>query len=1223
MARVQYGKTWWGEKWLDALKDIDFANRLPRGKTYANTGKVYDININGNIITGKVKGNYRQYYKVTVKLNSFTQSEKELVAQVINNSPSILAGLLNKKLPEELYYKLAAVGIELFPKSWEDINAECNCPDYALPCKHIASLIYMISIEIDKNPFRIFDIHNCDLLSIIDHLDDAEDLQVRKITSINDILFYDEKIDKTGQEYDKKIPEDIDFSDIPILSEYTLAILKQSPLFYDKDFKNVVESIYRSMARYCKKHYGYNHYNNEYNNFITLKPGIKDISKLSKREDETLKEWKERYLSFKWNNPKLWEEFYLVIDDDYRISKISIKDENTPDKKAANKNSKNPFTLKNDPDLENILLGFLVEISHTNTLQYNYNIQFLHLLLQFSLKLIKKQGIIPEIIELKDNTYCVRWVPCLFDKKINTICEKLYSLCPDNLMGYKNSQINQEQQVITGISLIISGIMEHYTRYGMPQLLERQSHDPVFKLFFFNERLKFDEFKTRGYEFLIDQWLSNLYLRKRKYTLYLIIEETTSDEIFSIHLKVGDENTPPEAVNEVISNKDYKQNNRKLELLSDLYLIQEYFPEIKQALDLKKPIILDMNEFSGFFMDILPLLKVMGISVILPKSLDKIVKPKLIFDLKSTKELSLERKTYLSLDELVKFDWKIAIGEHDISKEEFKKLLRKSEKIVKIRDNYVILDENEIKSFIKRLDKLPETLNQTDLTQAIISGEFEGGEVNIDEDIRSLFERIKKYENVQIPSNLNAELRPYQEIGFSWLLQNIDLGFGSVLADDMGLGKTLQVLTSILHLKNKGCLDEKKVLVIAPTSLLYNWQNEMKKFTPTLKPHIYHGPNRKFPKKDDFDVIISSYGTLRRDVKRFKKIKWCLLVVDEAQNIKNPTAKQTKAIKSVKSDNKIALTGTPVENRLADYWSIFDLTNRNYLGSLKKFTQKFIVPIEKERNKNALKTFRKITDPFILRRLKTDKDIIKDLPDKIVNDVYCKLSIEQTALYQEMVDSLMNEIDESEGINRKGLIFKLINSLKQICNHPAQFSKTKSINIPDSGKMEVLMNILENITENGEKVLIFTQYVQMGNIMKKLVDERFNTESLFLHGSLSRIKRDKMIHDFQNKSQHKIFIISLKAGGTGLNLTAAQNVIHYDLWWNPAVENQATDRAYRIGQKENVMVYRLITTGTFEEKINNMIESKKELADLTVGTGENFITEMNNNQLKEILKLRK
>lgn len=1225
MATLKYGKTWWGDKWLDALKNIDFTNRLPRGKSYANTGKVYDIALNGNIITGKVEGNYQKYYETKLKLQSFTLDEKELIAQVINNYPSILTGLLNKKLPEELYYKLTQIGVELFPQSWEDISAECNCPDYALPCKHVASLIYMISIEIDKNPFRIFDLHNCDLRGIIGHLDNVEDMTVRKITSIGDI--FQNKIEKTDETIKYDISKGIDFSDIPILSEYILTLLKPSPLFYDKDFKDVIERVYKSMARYSRNYYNYNRFNNEYNNdFISLKKGSIELSKLSKRDDETLVEWKERYLSIKWNNPKLWEEFYLVMDDDYRISNISLTKDIFPDEKEDIL-EENPFTLKNNQHLENILLGFLVEISPTNKLQYHYNIQFLQLLLQFSLKLVEKQGIIPEIIELNNNAYLIRWVPCLFDKKIEEICEKLYSLCPDNLICYKNSQINRKEQVITGISLIISGIMEHYTRWGMPKILERQANDPVFKLFFFKERLKFNEFRTSGYEFLIDQWLSNLYLRKRDHDLYLIIEETVqnqeikSEESFSIHLKVGEGNTPPEEVYKFLSHK--KESHRKLELLSDIYLIQEYFPPIRKIIDLKTPINLHINEFSIFFQDILPLLEIMGISVFLPKSLDKKVKPKLVLDIKSTKELSLKRKTYLSLQELVKFQWKVAIGEHDISVQEFQNILEKSEKIIKIKDNYVILDEKEIKSFIKKLNKLPETLSQNDLFQAVISGKFEDSEVNIDYNIKSLLEKIKKYDNQEIPGNLNAELRPYQKLGFSWLLQNINLGFGSVLADDMGLGKTLQVLSSILHLKNKGLIDEKKVLVIAPTGLLFNWQNEMKKFTPTLKPFIYHGNKRKFPKKDDYDVVISSYGIIRSDLEKFKHKKWYLMVVDEAQNIKNPNAKQTKAIKVIKSDNKVALTGTPVENRLTDYWSIFDFINPHYLGSLKKFTDKFIIPIEKERNKKVLKTFRMITHPFIMRRLKTDKEIIKELPDKIVSDVYCKLSIEQTALYKKMMDSLMDEIDASEGIDRRGLIFKLINSLKQICNHPSQFSRSKTINIPDSGKMEVLINILENIIDNREKVLIFTQYVQMGNIMKKVVDEKFNTESLFLHGSLSREKRDKIIHDFQNKSQHNIFIISLKTGGTGLNLTAAQNVIHYDLWWNPAVENQATDRAYRIGQKDNVMVYRLITTGTFEEKINNMLSSKKELADITVATGENFITEMNSDELKEVLKLRK
>ena len=346
-------------------------------------------------------------------------------------------------------------------------------------------------------------------------------------------------------------------------------------------------------------------------------------------------------------------------------------------------------------------------------------------------------------------------------------------------------------------------------------------------------------------------------------------------------------------------------------------------------------------------------------------------------------------------------------------------------------------------------------------------------------------------------------------------------------------------------------------------------------------------------------------------------------MIDEAQNIKNPDTKQSKAVKSIKAKHKIAMSGTPVENRLAEYWSIFDYINKGYLTSLKSFRKNYIVPIEKERNLDVLDNFKQITQPFILRRLKTDKSIIKDLPDKIVNDVYCTLSREQIALYKETLDVSIEDIEANEGIKRKGIVLKLINSLKQICNHPSQFTKSKNYLIDESGKLEVLMDTLSNILDNNEKVLIFTQYVQMGNIIKDLAEKTFKQEVLFLHGSLSRKKRDLMVKKFQNNPQNKIFIVSLKAGGTGLNLTAAQNVIHYDLWWNPAVENQATDRAYRIGQSENVMVYRFICKGTFEEKINEMIHKKEELAQLTVGDGETFITEMGNDELKEMLSLRK
>ena len=395
---------------------------------------------------------------------------------------------------------------------------------------------------------------------------------------------------------------------------------------------------------------------------------------------------------------------------------------------------------------------------------------------------------------------------------------------------------------------------------------------------------------------------------------------------------------------------------------------------------------------------------------------------------------------------------------------------------------------------------------------------------------------------------------------------------------------------------------------------------EVEKFTPSLKVKIYHGHKRQFP-DDEYDILLTSYGVLRRDIEVFKKLKWFLFIIDEAQNIKNRNTKQTKAVKSIDSQYNIALSGTPVENHLGEYWSIFDFINKGYLDTFTNFKQRFITPIEKNRDMNVLDNFKKITSPFILRRLKSDKSIIKELPDKTVNDIYCNLSLKQASMYDEVLEQIFSDVEDSEGINRKGLVLKLINSLKQICNHPSQFLKEKNAEISDSGKMEVLMNILENIIESDEKVLIFTQYVEMGNILKNLIEDELGEEVLFLYGAVSREKRDAMVDDFQNTSV-KIFILSLKAGGTGLNLTAANNVIHYDLWWNPAVENQATDRAYRIGQTKNVMVYRFITKGTLEEQINQILFNKRELINMAIKEDMSFITEMDNDELREMLDLR-
>lgn len=472
-----------------------------------------------------------------------------------------------------------------------------------------------------------------------------------------------------------------------------------------------------------------------------------------------------------------------------------------------------------------------------------------------------------------------------------------------------------------------------------------------------------------------------------------------------------------------------------------------------------------------------------------------------------------------------------------------------------------------------------------------------------------------------VPKSLTGELRPYQKIGYSWLIQNIKYEFGSILADDMGLGKTIQILSAVLYLKENNHLETESTLIIVPPTLISNWENEIRKFTPDLTYFIYHGSNRYYP-LEDYDIILTSYGVVRLDLDMFTDKTWQLCVIDEAQNIKNPNTDQTKAIKAIKAKSKIALTGTPIENRLMDYWSIFDFTNKGYLSTKDDFKRNYVMPIEKLEDEETLQNLKTIAKPFVLRRLKTDEDIKNELPEKFVNDIYCTLSKKQVRLYNAILEEIFFDIENAKGIQRKGIILKILTALKQTCNHPAQFLDIKKPTIKESGKMELLVDILDNILSADEKVIIFTQYVEMGKIIQKLISKKFKREVLFLHGSQTLKEKTEVIDTFQEDEDYKILVATLKTGGTGLNLTAARNVIHYDLWWNPAVENQATDRVHRIGQDRDVMVYRFITKGTLEEAIDAISKHKTDLAKKAISSDETFLTEMSNEELKEVLKLR-
>jgi SNF2 family DNA or RNA helicase len=618
----------------------------------------------------------------------------------------------------------------------------------------------------------------------------------------------------------------------------------------------------------------------------------------------------------------------------------------------------------------------------------------------------------------------------------------------------------------------------------------------------------------------------------------------------------------------------------------------------------------------------------------------------------------------LGLQSLLNFRWELTIGGQSISKEEFDRLVALNMPLVEINDEWVELRPQDIRAaqtfFASRKDQPALSLEDalrisTGDTQMIeklpvVSFEASGA---LDDLINTLSGN-QAIADIETPKSFRGELRPYQSRGVGWLSFLEQWSLGACLADDMGLGKTIQLIAFLLHLQEQDSLNA-PTLLICPTSVLGNWEREVQKFAPSLKVMLHHGEGR--PKGRDFvravqgiDLVLSSYALVHRDIKDLQAVAWRGVVLDEAQNIKNPDAKQSQAVRQLSGQFRIAMTGTPVENRLSELWSILDFLNPGYLGPKNFFQRRFAAPIERFGDTASLQTLRSLVQPFILRRLKSDRTIIQDLPDKQEMTVFCGLSSEQASLYQHWVDKSLAEIEAAEGIQRKGIILALITKLKQICNHPDLFlkgasgeeqeskdagqpstiqnSKLKTQNSDPtsfqsrSGKLLRLEEMLEEVVAEGDRALIFTQFAEWGKLLKAHLEQQLGKETLFLYGGTSKKQREEMVDRFQLDPQApRIFILSLKAGGVGLNLTRANHVFHFDRWWNPAVENQATDRVFRIGQTRKVQVHKFVCSGTLEEKIHAIIESKKALAEQVVGAGESWLTDLNTDQLRDLLLL--
>lgn len=586
-----------------------------------------------------------------------------------------------------------------------------------------------------------------------------------------------------------------------------------------------------------------------------------------------------------------------------------------------------------------------------------------------------------------------------------------------------------------------------------------------------------------------------------------------------------------------------------------------------------------------------------------------------------------------SLSDKVDIQWAVLFNGEPITKEELRSLWQAQSPLVYFRGRWIQVDLRQIQEALRIEQRgVDQTHSAVDVVRLALGTGIEPGGLNVSAVtgrgwVDPLLQRLngdQPFEPLNAPDAFNGALRPYQVRGYSWLVYMRGWGFGACLADDMGLGKTIQALAFLLHEKARG--EKRPVLLVGPMSVLGNWVHEAQRFAPSLRCLLHHGAQRWHG--DSFahvaqsaDVVITSYHLLFRDYADLRKVAWSGVLLDEAQNIKNPHTHQAQAARALQADYRIALTGTPIENHVGDVWSIMDFLNPGLLGKRKTFHDKFFCPIQSGTDPGARSRLRRVTAPFILRRLKTDKQIIGDLPDKIEGKVYCPLTLEQARLYQEVLDVFNRDVEQSEGITRRGMILAVLTRLKQVCNHPAHYLGETQTLARRSGKLERLEEMLEEVFERGECALVFTQYAEMGGLLKRHLCHAFARDVPFLHGGVARRERDRLVREFQESSQPQAFVLSLKAGGTGLNLTRATHVFHYDRWWNPAVENQATDRAFRIGQTRNVMVHKFICGGTLEDRIDAMIENKTALANEIVVSGEAVLTELSNEELRNVLRL--
>ncbi|WP_051242977.1 SNF2-related protein, partial [Azohydromonas australica] len=1042
--RTAYGTTWWGAQWLQALAQIDYDSRLPRGRAYANRGAVRDLKVHEGRIRAHVQGSRPKPYVVDIHVPQVDAADAERLAERLATDPGLIARLLNRELDPAVLKEATTLGIQVFPRRWKDLRMECSCPDWAVPCKHLAAVVYLLSCEIDADPYLVFKLRGIDLQTLLGQHGVAVDAEAERALPTGALALFEDDPESAPPEpvHDPDALARIDFTAVPELCESLWRLLPAQPVFHRSgDFRELAHKTVARIAHEAQRQLDAA--------AAALDGGSKAV-----------------YLP--QGQLRLRTDPQAALE----VAGATLGDQ----------------TLDTLPGL----LAALAGVPPQELLDLGADFAAMHTLHLLALHLIARGAVVPQVFTVDSRTLGLRWCAAELDATVRGLVAQAAAGLPPGLVQRRISRTWVPLAARAQARVLLCALIDLYLRLLAADTAPaaKAGDGKAWGLFFGPGQVRVDGPGEGALAGSIHAWLARLHLARQRYVPVLRLDEAVRTEGFRLALAVADEHSTLEApvpLADVIAQPSFPH---RMSVLRTVAMLAEFHPPLHDYVrkGAKRALPVTAEELPALLSVTLPALRLMGIRTLLPRALERLLRPRLSMQIKAAAGASAGAGL-LNTGSILSFDWKVAIGDELVSAAEFKRLLGKAGGVVKFRGQYVMLDPAEVESLHARLER-PQQSDGATLLRAALAGEIDGAPVGLNKAAAKLIDQLQREDEVALPRELQAVLRPYQQRGYAWLWRNTRLGLGCVIADDMGLGKTVQVLALLLRLKQDGALQDGRVLVIVPTSLLTNWQKEAARFAPALSVAVFHGAKRELAQQRP-DVLLTTYGVARSEVATLKALSWRLVVIDEAQNIKNPGAAQAKAVKAIPSQGHIAMSGTPVENRLLEYWSIMDFAQRGYLGGPTHFAREYATPIQTHRDAAAAERLRRVMAPFLLRRLKSDKSIISDLPDKVEQDQFCTLSKAQAALYESVVREGMAAIaGQSDTFERQGLVLQLILALKQVCNHPAHYLKQGTADPAASGKAERLLDLLDEIGAAREKALVFTQFREMGELLVRMLQER-------------------------------------------------------------------------------------------------------------------------------------